>query len=327
MSQSKMIIVSFSSNDGYAEHLAVAIYSLLKHLSEWYSAKIFILDGWISEKNKKLISSIWSRFSNGEIEFILMDRSKYEWRNTKGLSQETYYRLELPELLPQYEKILYLDVDIIVTGDISALFNTNINDYAIWAVREITTINYYPDLYNISSTSGLFFNAGILSLNLKKLREINLKKKVLEFMNTYNEKLVAYDQDALNVILSQNWASLHPKYNALPFLRATKRGKVLKYSDDEFREAKNSPIIVHFAGEKPRKKSCFHPLSYLYHQYRSEVWLSPLSLDQSLTRSEFLKQLLSKFTLYLQANLPNCIYRRLIYKPYGLLRFLSKKLH
>ena len=84
------IIISFSSNDWYAEHLAVAIYSLLKHLSEWYFAKIFILDGWISEKNKKLITSLWDRFNNGEIEFILMDRSKYGWRNTKGLSQETY---------------------------------------------------------------------------------------------------------------------------------------------------------------------------------------------------------------------------------------------
>ena len=226
------IIISFSSNDWYAEHLAVAIYSLLKHLSEWYFAKIFILDGWISEKNKKLITSLWARFNNGEIEFILMDRSKYEWRNTKGLSQETYYRLELPELLPEYEKILYLDVDIIVRGDISQLYNIDISSNSVWAVREITTINYYTDLYNIKSPFWLFFNAWVLMMNLKKLREINLKKSVLDFINTYNEKLIAYDQDALNVILIQNWTSLHPKYNALPFLRATKKGNILKYSDN-----------------------------------------------------------------------------------------------
>ena len=321
------IIISFSSNDWYAEHLAVAIYSLLKHLSEWYFAKIFILDGWISEKNKKLITSLWARFNNGEIEFILMDRSKYGWRNTKGLSQETYYRLELPELLPEYEKILYLDVDIIVRGDISQLYNIDISSNSIWAVREITTINYYADLYNIKSPFWLFFNAWVLMMNLKKLREINLKKSVLDFINTYNEKLIAYDQDALNVILIQNWTSLHPKYNALPFLRATKKGNVLKYSDNEFKDAKKFPVIVHFAGEKPRKKNCFHPLSYLYHQYRSEVWLPPVNLDWPLKWTAFLKQLLSKFTLYLQANLPNRIYRRLIYKPYGLLRFLSKKSH
>ena len=103
-------------------------------------------------------------------------------------------------------------------------------------------------------------------MNLKKLREINLKKLVLDFINTYNEKLIAYDQDALNVILTQNWTSLHPKYNALPFLRATKKGNVLKYSDNEFKDAKNFPVIVHLAGETPRKKNCVHPLSYLYYQ-------------------------------------------------------------
>jgi len=44
-----------------------------------------------------------------------MDRSKYEGWNVKNLSQETYYRLDLPELLPNVDKILYLDVDLIIS--------------------------------------------------------------------------------------------------------------------------------------------------------------------------------------------------------------------
>ena len=321
MNKSKRVIISFSSNDWYAEHLCVAIYSLLKNLSKNHFANIYILDWGISSENKKNIKSIVKKVWNGEIDFILMDRSKYEGWNVKNLSQETYYRLDLPELLPNVDKILYLDVDLIISWDISSLFRIEINDKIAGAVREITTINYYPDDHNIQSPYRLFFNAGVLLLNLKKMRSDNTKEKILNCMQKHNFQLKTHDQEALNIVLLNERESIHPKYNALPFLRATKHWKHLWYTDEEFIEAKNNPIIIHFAGEKPWKQNCFHPLAYLYHNYREEVWLEPINFSEKIKFKDYLKQKISQITLFLQANLPNKIYRYLIYKPY---RFLFR---
>ena len=318
----KIINVAFSSNDWYAEHLAVAIFSLLKNLDREFSVKIYILDWGISKKNKKFIENIVDKLWNWTINFIEMDREKYKnfptiWR----LSQETYYRLEIPDLIQNIDKIIYLDVDIIIDWPLNLLRETDLSSKAIWATKENTTINYYRDLYDLKSPYKYHFNAWILLIDVNKIRHINLMDKVIDFMEKNKDLLVACDQDALNVILNNEWTPIHPKYNALPFLWVTNTWKNFWYPKDEFKEAKDNPIIIHFAWEKPWKKTCFHPKAYLYHQYRKECWLPPIKLE-SLTIKDKLKQFVSKLTLVLQANIPNWIYRYFIYKPY---RFLLKR--
>ena len=309
------IKVAFSSNDWYAEHLAVAIYSLLKNLSDWYFVEIIILDWWISEKNKKLIKNICLKLNNWNPNFILMDRKKFENLPTTWLSQEIYYRLDLPELLWNDNSIIYLDVDIIIDWDISKLANINLWNNIIWAVKEITTQNYYKDDYNLKSKyKWLFFNSWVLVMNLKKMREIKFKEKVYEWFNKYLKKLTFHDQDILNIICENKWISLPPKYNALPFLRTTRSWKYLWYTKEEFYEAKNNPIIIHYASKKPRSNICYHPLKYLYNQYRQECWLSNLELKRPSAKQLFEKYY-SWFWLILLSNLPNWLFKYLVYKP------------
>lgn len=321
MNKSYTINVSFSSNDWYAEHLSVAIYSLLKNLQKDYFANIYILDWWISELHKNHIKNIVNNSWNWKVEFIIINSEKYkDFPIIWWLSKETYFRLDIPNLLPNIDKIIYLDVDIIVNRSISLLRENKLN-FMIWAVREITTINYYPDIYKINSKYQLFFNAWILLMDLKKLKNFNLLDKVKDFLTIYKNDVVACDQDALNVILNNKRDSLSPKYNALPFLRATKTWKYLWYTNEEFKEAKDNPVIIHFAWEKPRNQNCFHPLASLYHKYRAECWLPPIIHWKGMSFTVFLKQTLSRTTLFLQANISNKIYRYLVYKPY---RFLFR---
>lgn len=317
----KKFKVAFASNDWYAEHLAVAIYSLLKNLSNRYFVEIVILDWWISEKNKNLIEDVCKKSWKWNVEFIVMDRKKFDNLPTTWLSQETYYRLDLPDLLQIDKKILYLDVDIIVNGDLSELIEIYLWDDIIWAVREITTMNYYMDDYNLKSKNWwLFFNCWILILNLEKMRQISFKEKFYNCMDRYISKLTFHDQDIFNIIFENTRKSIHPKFNALPFLRTTNNWKILWYTKSEFYEAKKRPIIIHFASKKPWNNTCSHPLEYLYHQYRKEVWLRPI-IKNKYTVKSLLEKYYSKFWLILISNLPKKIFRLLVYKP---LRFFQK---
>ena len=312
----KKFKVAFASNDWYAEHLAVAIHSLLKNLSNDYFAEIVVLDWGISEKNKKLIKDICRKSEKWNTEFIIMDRKKFENLPTTWLSQETYYRLELPDLLPNDKKILYLDVDIIINWDVSQLINIDLGGNIIWAVREITTVNYYIDDYNLTSKIWwLFFNCWILVLDLEKMREMQFKKKFYDYMDKYTKKLTFHDQDIFNIILENNRFSLHPKFNALPFLRTTNNWKNLWYTKSEFYEAKKNPVIVHYASKKPWNNTCSHPLEYLYHQYRKEIWLKPIIKKKHTFKSLFEKYY-SLFWLFLLSNLPHKLFRNLVYKPH-----------
>ncbi len=312
----KTFKVAFASNDWYAEHLAVAIYSLLKNLSENYFVEVIVLDWWISEKNKKIIGDVCKKTQKWKVEFIIMDRKKFENLPTTWLSQEIYYRLDLPEILTNDKKIIYLDVDIVVNGNIGELIETELWDDVIWAVREITTVNYYTDDYNLKSKNWwLFFNSWVLLMDLEKMRKMNFKKIFYKWMNEFIKKLTFHDQDILNIILENKRNSLHPKFNALPFLRTTKNWKILWYSKKEFDEAKNNPIVIHYASKKPWNNTCSHPLEYLYHQYRKEIWLKPIIKKKHTFKSLFEKYF-SWFWQVLISNIPNKIFRVLIYKPH-----------
>lgn len=312
----KKFKVAFASNDWYAEHLAVAIYSLLKNLSNDYFAEIVVLDWGISEKNKNLIKDICRKSEKWNAEFIIMDRKKFEKLPTTWLSQEIYYRLDLPDLLQNDKKIIYLDVDIIVNWDISQLINIDLENNIIWAVREITTMNYYIDDYNLTSKNWwLFFNSWILLMDLEKMRKFKFKEKFYDWMDKFIKIITFHDQDILNIILENNRLSLHPKFNALPFLWTTNNWKILWYTKSEFYEAKKNPIIVHYASKKPWNNTCSHPLEYLYHQYRKEIWLKPIIKKKHTFKSLFEKYY-SLFWLFLLSNLPHKLFRILVYKPH-----------
>lgn len=312
----KTIKIVYSSNDWYYEHLAVSIFSLLKNLNKNYFASIIVLDWWITKQHKRKIIDICENLKNWKVEFILMDRGFFSKLPSRWLSQEAFYRLEITDILPDDRIVLYLDVDTIINLDVSQLFEINLGENSVWAVGEISGINYYEDNYKISSKNRwLFFNSGVLLMDLDMLRAENFKKHVYEIIEKYYDTLLFWDQDALNIVLENKRKLLPPKYNALPFLRTTKYGRnILWYSKKEFYEAKNNPVIVHYASKKPWNNTCYHPLEFLYHKYRLEAWFW-LYKKPKVTIKSLFEKYYSRFGLILISNLPRSLFRIFVYKP------------
>ena len=216
------IPIFFASDNNYAPYLAVAIKSLLSNASSDYFYKIHILttnlDKDISEKLSKLAtpnSSIQIISLKDEIEHI-----KHRFQLRDYYSIETYYRFFIADMFPQYDKVLYLDCDIVVLGDISNLYLTNISNFLLGAVQEQVMAHYkvFGDYVERALDVKVknYFNAGVLLMNTKLFRAYQIQRRFFKLMSEFKFR-VTQDEDYLNVICKDKVKKLSLGWNKMPF--------------------------------------------------------------------------------------------------------------
>ena len=222
LDKSNTIPVFFATDDNYAPLLAVAMYSLVKYSSPNNQYNIYILNTGLSEESVKSISKFETK--NVSIQFINVEEylqsvlSKLHTRDYYTIS--TYYRLFIPRMFPQYDKVLYLDSDIIILDDIANLYNVDIKNNLLGAVPEQAVGNVYEFVQYSNNYLGIcekmYFNAGILIMNLKELRNTGFEDKFVDLLNKI-KFTVAQDQDYLNVICKDKVHYLPLRWNRTPF--------------------------------------------------------------------------------------------------------------
>lgn len=154
------------------------------------------------------------------------------------------FRCSLPKLLPDLNRIIYLDADLFVNRDIKELWDVDVREYCLaGVVDEGVNIHNYPRILNkypeIKKES--YFNSGVLYMNLKKLREFGgLKKLVLDFL-IENPEAGLPDQDALNVLFHDKVLYLDDSWNQFVFMH--RKDNVEKDNVEKLDKA-----IFHYAG-------------------------------------------------------------------------------
>lgn len=252
------INIIFSSDNNYAPYMGVAICSIFENKKEGYLIDINILDGGIAEDNKIKLKVLEDKY-NFKINYIKMDTNFFkDFYISRQITQASYYRILIPDLLPNIQKALYLDCDIIVINDIFELYNINIDNYYFAAVDEE---NYGVDrLKNLRIPENeKYFNAGVMLINLKKWRETNINKKIIEFIREENHKLDSHDQDAINAILFGQWLNIPYKYNYTSML--------VSIHPIDYNQITNNIIIIHYTGLKPWNYSSINVLNKKYFYY------------------------------------------------------------
>lgn len=202
----KEIPIFFATDDNYIPFLDVAVSSLLDNASKNYKYTINVLNTGLKQENIALIK----RHEKEDVEINFCDITdkitdiKSKLRNVYHFSIVTYYRLFIEGLFPQYDKVLYLDCDIVVLGDISKLYNTNLGNNLVGAIREQVVCGHPVFREWVETTTGIvperYFNAGILVMNLAKFRQQNIQEKFIYLINTYNFDVIDPDQGYLNVL-------------------------------------------------------------------------------------------------------------------------------
>lgn len=184
--------------------------------------------------------------------------SSYEVR---GISTGTYLRLALPELLPETDRILYMDADILVRGSLRQLWETPMQGMALAAVKGAVNLsdkwewNSRREYWHLlEGERGNYINAGVTLLHLAEIRRRGLK-------NTWDalarQKLYYQDQDILNITCKGAIRYLPLKYNRLAYMPEEEYHRFVEEglcTQEEYRQAMESPVIVHYAGDKPWKR-------------------------------------------------------------------------
>ena len=219
----------FALDDGYVPFLAVTLQSLLDNSSKNYIYDLKILYTSLSEENKKKILKFESK--DVKIEFVdlnyYIEEIQQKLHTRDYYTKTTYYRLFIPNLYPQYNKALYLDSDITVLGDISELYNEDLEDNLVGAipdgsVRQINEFAEYVERVVGMADYRRYFNAGILLMNLEQMRKIDFQSKFLYLLENVKFS-VAQDQDYLNRICKGRTKLLDAGWNVMPLPTDTPR--------------------------------------------------------------------------------------------------------
>ena len=223
MNENNTVIPIFMAVDNnYIPFLGVALKSIIDNVSQQNRYEIKVLYTSVTEENKKKIEEYQTE--NVGIEFVNLSyklqeiQEKLYTRNY--FSNTTYFRLFIPELYPDYDKAVYIDSDTITLVDIARLYNTEMGDNLIagipdGAVQAIPIFQDYVEKVVGVSNYNNYFNAGIIVMNLKALREYKFQEKFLYMLEKIKFE-VAQDQDYLNRLCKGRVKLLGFEWNRMP---------------------------------------------------------------------------------------------------------------
>ncbi|MDR1528147.1 MAG: glycosyltransferase family 8 protein [Puniceicoccales bacterium] len=243
----EIINIAFVFDDKFSDLFRVAAYSVAKNTKS--NLAIHIVDCGISEENKDLIRKFMSEFKNiSSIEFKVPERVEILENYTipAHFSTAIFYRLAIPKVFPELNRVIYLDCDIVAVGDIGELWKEDLNGRPFGAVEEVGNFIDPETVWRKRMTLGLpvgrrYYNMGVLFFDCGKFQESKIFERVVEFVKSTRIPLALPEQDAMNVCLqNEEHLALSPKYNFMPFLMLSKRC---------FRTIK-TPVIIHYAAVK-----------------------------------------------------------------------------
>jgi lipopolysaccharide biosynthesis glycosyltransferase len=179
----------------------------------------------------------------------------------RGISAGTYLRLMLHRLLPQVDKILYLDVDVLIRESLLPLWVTALDGNVLAAVKGAVNLqdkwewnSTRPYWHLLQGQRGRYINAGVTLMNLDAIRTLQLEKQWDVLAET---KLYYQDQDILNITCQDKIVYLPPKYNRLAYMTKEDYNRFVAegiFDENECAEAFADPAIIHYAGDKPWKR-------------------------------------------------------------------------
>lgn len=273
----------------------VCLCSLLMSAKQDTYYDIFIIHSRQVNLDHKELDIISSYYPNFHIQFIDIDDSFQSAYEIRGITQATYYRLLIPELIPNYNKVIYADADILFRMDLEEAYGIDINDYYLAATYDVGMNLNNDGIRYLQSNSSLkdskYFQAGFCIFNIKKMREDGL---VSRFKALAQKKFKFQDQDILNIACKNSILPLPPKYNmttySFEFATIHQEELASLYPTNDIEEA-CSCCNIHYNGNKPWQQYSLN-FDIWWEVYRkSPIYNSKLYFDFYYDRLNILDQL------------------------------------
>ncbi len=277
----------------------------------------YVVSDDISEASKTKLTELQIP-QRSSIKFIPFPENCVDRLPTTGWHKSIYTKVLAPQILPELEKVIWLDVDTLVIGDIAQLWDNNITAYALAGIGEETLSPIHPIRHKKRlkmSPNSYYSNAGVLLLNLAYWRKYGLSEKIVSFIEHWEEEnLIFFEQDAINVVLQGQILQLDCRFNFFPFAENTAMA-IQRFGQ---------PIVVHFiVNQKPW---LYKKIPFLWYSVKGysfvDLWwqyakLSSWTLDNSwkpyiryylrLATRPFCRDIENTFRQYIRLPLKNLI--------------------
>ncbi len=296
--------VFYFSSDLFVSAAATSILSLMENNSSFDCITIYMIDDGIKIENKRKLSALVEDHGHKIIYIDAPDPSElfdFSFKDRYQLGH-SYMRMAVGTLLPpDVDRVLALDCDTLILGDLSDLWNMDMGGNILAGVVDCLNLKAYKKQFGLTGEE-FYCNAGMYLVDLKKWREQRIEDTIKSVIAERNGNVFFFEQTLMNYSCRGKIAKLQPEYNTYTLFYAFKYTNLIKwrkptifYAEHEIEEAKKNPVIIHFTKNfymisRPWIRGCDHPLSGKYIEYKKMTPWSELDDDnRSLKQKIFYK--------------------------------------
>ena len=277
------IPIAFAANHQFVPYFAACMQSLLEHSSAKYCYDLVLLHTDVTQEDQIQLLDMVVPYPNVSLRFYDVEPliRSYNLRAKGHISVATYFRFLIQEILPEYDKVLYLYCDLIVNADVAELYQTDVDGYLLAAARDPEFLGnlhgadrkiqrYIFKKLDLEKPEH-YFQAGVILFNEKEMRKANTLEQWLIFAS---EPYLYNDQDVLNIHCQGRVRFLDMDWNLLTDCDHTRISHVIAYApqsvQEEYFAARHNPKIIHYAGyRKPWQKPTEDMADYFWSAIRS----------------------------------------------------------
>lgn len=241
------INIAYAPDDKYVNQTVVSMKSALEHNEQ---VQFIIMYSKLSAESLQKLGAV-----GGSLRLIKMDEKEFaDLTLSKWVTVQAWFRIKLPDLCKDLDKVLYLDCDTLIRGNLDELFSLDLKDKYLAGVKDVWGVSKY--VKRLGMKSGVYVNSGMLLFNCDYCRKEHFFDKVVDFAKN-NAKIIEFcDQDSINKVADEHKLVISPKYNLMD---TWWRGGYYEFEGEEeieYLNAKENPIITHLTGLKPAFKGC-----------------------------------------------------------------------
>ncbi|MDR2496366.1 MAG: hypothetical protein LBD21_04485 [Tannerellaceae bacterium] len=280
------IPICFTFNSNYLVGGSVAIFSLLKNANPSYYYDLHIIHSDISKKGQNGLMAIVNKFPNASLEFKEVDYFADSWDNLENkahFSKETFNKIILSRIFPQYDRILVSDVDILFLKDISPSYFLFPDEFFYYAgvsnILEVAMSDQYK--VNFSKEEMTLLQKGIccgyLLVNLKCIRERSKDDELIDFYSNNLNRLVLVEQDLINISAYPHIKYMPFTYGVYPFFYKLNKNAIsfntaidIEKPEAQFEDLLRSPVLLHYIGPLKPWNSFFRGKQGIWFRYLIE---------------------------------------------------------
>ncbi|MBB5436373.1 lipopolysaccharide biosynthesis glycosyltransferase [Pedobacter sp. AK017] len=280
-------------------HYAILLAALIKSIEINHKSneiiEYFIVEDGISRENKNRITN--SIHQNATVihwlpmKSCLPEEAKIPI-DKSSLPLNIYTRLFIPHFIPDtVNKVIFLDVDMIVLEDISKLWHTDLENNIVGAVQDqfIQLVSRWGGVSNYKelgiAEDNKYFNAGLMVIDIQKWKAADITDKVIQCIFKNSALAQFQDQYGLNAVLAKDWKELDALWNRFA------------YSEDK------RPFLIHFTGRKPIYKTYEFSEDYkkIFFEYLNQTdWKNFKPISETKRYFKKVKNILDKFSQMLK---------------------------